>query len=97
MIIVWPIPKKRGVFGRSKVPRGRIESYAGQNESPGHPILAHLSGVQAATEQMKAPVTHARDGVCNPIPHVLCASCAQATRKPCGRGNMSRLAEEVTN
>lgn len=57
VIIVWPIPKKRGVFGRSKVPRGRIDSYAGQNESPGHPILAHLSGVQAATEQMKAPVT----------------------------------------
>ena len=57
VIIVWPIPKKRGVFGRSKVPRGRIESYAGQNESPGHPILAHLSGTQATTEQMKAPVT----------------------------------------
>ena len=57
VIIIRPIPKKRGVFGGSKVPRRRIESYAGQNECTGHPILAHLSGTQAAAEQMKAPVT----------------------------------------
>ena len=62
VIIIWPVPKKRGVFGRSKVPRGRIESYAGQYESPGRPILTHLPGTQAATEQMKAPVTPPAQG-----------------------------------
>jgi hypothetical protein len=57
VIIIRPVPKKRGVFGCPKVLRGCIKAYAGQNERTGHPILAHLSGVQAATEQMKAPVT----------------------------------------
>jgi hypothetical protein len=50
VIIVWPVPKKRGVFSRSKIPRGGIEAYAGQDERPGYPILAYLSGMQAATE-----------------------------------------------